>query len=382
MQRNLFTAEHDTFRQTVRRFVAKEITPYNEQWEKERLIPRELWRKAGEIGLLGINIPAEYGGAGAHDFRYSVIIMEEVQRSGAGSVALSFSLHSDIVAPYLVAYGSEAQKQRWLPGVASGEHILAVAMTEPNTGSDLAAIRTTALRQVDHYVLNGQKTVISNGIQSDLIVVAAKTDPSQTHKGLSLLVVEGAMGGFRRGRKLDKIGLHAQDTAELFFDNVRVPLDNRLGEEGRGFIYLTSQLPQERLVVAVTAVAGAEAALEWTVQYCKERTAFGQPIGSFQNTRFKLAEMQTEVQIARVFVDRCVEELNHGTLTPDRAAMAKWWCSELQCRVIDQCLQLFGGYGYMMEYPIARAYIDARVQRIYAGTNEIMKEIIGRAMGV
>jgi alkylation response protein AidB-like acyl-CoA dehydrogenase len=379
LARTLFTDEHHRFRQTVRRFMEKEVIPHYAQWEKDGCVSREVWRKAGELGLLGINIPEEYGGSGADDFRFSTIVMEELMLANAPGVG--FSLHADTAVPYLLKYCTEEQKQRWLPGVAAGELILAIAMTEPGAGSDLAAVRTTAIRDGDHYVVNGAKTFITNGLLSDLVIAVVKTDPSAGHRGISLLVVERDMEGFRRGRKLEKIGLHAQDTAELFFENVRVPVTNLLGEEGKGFRYLMSNLPQERLTIAIKAVAACVFALQETVRYCKERTAFGQPIGSFQNSRFKLAEMETETQIAQVFLDRCVEELNAGTLTAEAGAMAKWWTTELEGRVLDQCLQLHGGYGYMLEYPIARAYLDARVQRIYGGTNEIMKEIIGRAMG-
>jgi alkylation response protein AidB-like acyl-CoA dehydrogenase len=379
LARKLFTAEHEQFRQSVRRFAQKEVVPYYDQWEKDGCVSRELWRKAGALGLLGINLPEAYGGGEANDFRYSTIVIEELMLANAPSVG--FSLHADVAAPYMVAYTTEEQKERWLPGIAAGDLILAIAMTEPSTGSDLAAVRTTAMRDGDAYILNGQKTFITNGLLSDLVIVVAKTEPSAGRKGISLLVVERGMEGFRRGRKLEKIGLHAQDTAELFFDNVRVPAANLLGEEGKGFAYLMSNLPQERLTIAIKAVAACEFGLEVTAQYCHERSAFGQPIGTFQSSRFALAEMQTETQVARVFVDRCVEELNAGTLSNEAAAMAKWWTTELEGRVLDRCLQLHGGYGYMLEYPIARAYLDARVQRIYGGTNEIMKEIIGRSMG-
>jgi alkylation response protein AidB-like acyl-CoA dehydrogenase len=382
MQRTLFTEEHEMFRDSFRHFVEKEVVPYNDQWEKEGLVARELWLKAGQQGFVGYNVPEEYGGAGVDDYRYSVIIAEELARVGAMSVATGIGLHNDIVLPYLLVYASEEQKQRWLPPMCTGEWISAIAMTEPDTGSDLAAVRTTAIRQGDVYLLNGQKTFITNGILSDIVIVVAKTNPELRHKGISLLMVERGMGGFERGRKLDKVGLKAQDTAELSFNDVRVPISNRLGEEGQGFYYLMHHLARERLNVGVSAVAACETALEWTLQYCKERRAFGQPIGSFQNSRFQLAEMKTEIEIARVFIDRCVEELNAGTLTAETAAMAKWWTSDLQKRVMDRCVQLFGGYGYMMEYPIARAYLDARVQSIYAGTNEIMKEIIGRSLGL
>jgi alkylation response protein AidB-like acyl-CoA dehydrogenase len=382
MKRTLFTEEHRLFRDAFKHFLEKEVVPYYEQWEKDGIVSREMWLKAGQQGFLGLAVPEEYGGAGVDDFRYSAIMAEEAARAGVVSAGMVIGLHNDIILPYFLAYTNEEQKQRWLPGMCSGELITAIAMTEPDTGSDLAAIRTTAERRGDYYLLNGQKTFISNGIIGDIVIVVAKTDPALRHKGISLLVVERDMEGFKRGRKLDKVGLKAQDTAELSFEDVKVPVTNLLGEEGKGFSYLMRQLAQERLSVGVSAVAACETALEITLEYCKERTAFGQPIGSFQNSRFKLAEMKTEIEIARVFIDRCIEELNDGNLTPETAAMAKWWTSDLQKRVVDQCVQLHGGYGYMLEYPIARAYLDARVQSIYAGTNEIMKEIIGRSMGV
>jgi len=382
MRRTIFTEEHMLFRDAFRHFVEKEMVPYNEQWEKDGMVSRELWLKAGQQGFLGWSVPEEYGGAGTNDFRYSAIFAEEIVRAGVASAGQGMGLHNDITLPYFMAYTSEEQKRRWLPGMCAGELITAIAMTEPNTGSDLAAVKATAIRQGDYYLLNGQKTFITNGILSDVVIVVAKTNPEMRHKGISLLVVERAMDGFKRGRKLEKMGLKSQDTAELYFEDVRVPVTNLLGEEGRGFYYLMRQLAQERLSVAIVAVAACERALEITLEYCKERTAFGQSIGSFQNSRFKLAEMKTETEIARVYVDRCIEELNAGDLSPESAAMAKWWTSELQKRVVDQCVQLHGGYGYMLEYPIARMYLDARVQSIYAGTNEIMKEIIGRSMGV
>ena len=382
MKRNIFIEEHTLFRDALRHFVEKEMVPHNEQWEKDGVVSHELWLKAGQQGFLGMCVPEEYGGAGADDFKYSAIFAEETARAGVSSAGQGMGLHNDITLPYFMAYGNEEQKRRWLPGMCAGELITAIAMTEPNTGSDLAAVKTTAIRQGDYYLLNGQKTFITNGILSDVVIVVAKTNLEMRHKGISLLVVERGMDGFKRGRKLEKIGQKAQDTAELYFEDVKVPVANLLGEEGRGFYYLMRQLAQERLSVAILAVAVCETALEITLQYCKERTAFGQPIGSFQNSRFKLAEMKTETEIARVFVDRCIEELNAGELSPEDAAMAKWWTSELQKRVVDQCVQLHGGYGYMLEYPIARMYLDARVQSIYAGTNEIMKEIIGRSMGV
>ncbi len=382
MRRTLLTEEHTLFRDSFRHFVEKEMVPHIEQWEKDGIVARDLWLKAGQQGFLGISVPEEYGGAGIDDFTYNAIMAEEYTRANVTSAGAGFGLHNDVVLPYFLNYASEEQKQRWLPGMCSGELITAIAMTEPNTGSDLAAVRTTAIRQGDYYLLNGQKTFITNGILSDVVIVVAKTQPELRHKGISLLVVERGMEGFKRGRNLQKVGLKAQDTAELSFEDVRVPVENVLGEEGQGFYYLMRQLAGERLSVATMAIAACEAALAMTLDYCKQRTAFGQPIGSFQNSRFKLAEMQTEIEIGRVFVDRCIEDYNDGALTAETAAMAKWWTTDLQKRVVDQCVQLHGGYGYMLEYPIARAYLDARVTSIYAGTNEIMKEIIGRAMGV
>jgi long-chain-acyl-CoA dehydrogenase len=369
------------FRSAFRSFVERELAPDYAQWEQAGIVPRQIWQAMGRQGFLGMQVPEELGGAGVDDFRYNVIVAEELARIGANDLGVGFGVHTDIVIPYILRYGSAEQQQRWLPGMVSGDRIGAIGMTEPATGSDLAGIRTTALRDGDDYVLNGQKTFISNGINSDLVIVVAKTDMTQGHKGISLLVVERGMPGFERGRKLEKLGLHAQDTAELFFADVRVPAANLLGEAGQGFTYLMTQLPQERLTIAIDAVAAAETALEWTVGYCQEREAFGQPIGKFQHNRFCLAEMQTEITIGRVFVDRCILELNAGTLTTAEASMAKWWTTDLYKRVVDQCLQLHGGYGYMLEYPIARAYRNARAAGIYGGTNEIMKEIIGRAMG-
>ncbi|NOK61353.1 MAG: Butyryl-CoA dehydrogenase [Chloroflexi bacterium AL-W] len=378
MKRDLFDVEHHMFRESFRTFVAREILPNYDLWEQQGLVAREVWPKAGAQGFLCMDVPEQFGGAGISDFCYHAIIAEELAR--AGVVSVGFGLHTDIVVPYLLRYTTTAQKERWLPQIARGECITAIAMTEPNAGSDLAGIRTTAIRKGNHYVLNGQKTFISNGILNDLVIVAAKTDLTQGHRGMSLLVVEQGMAGYERGRNLEKIGLHAQDTAELFFNDVPVPVDNLLGEEGQGFGYLMQQLPQERLSIAVSAIAGAEAAFEWTVQYCRERQAFGQPISSLQHTRFKLAEMKTEIQIGRVFIDRCILTHNAGELTTEDASMAKWWATKLQKRVVDQCLQLHGGYGYMREYPISRAYLDARIQTIYGGTTEIMKEIIGRSL--
>ena len=380
MKRTLFNDEHLMFRDAFRRFVEKEITPHHDAWEKEGIVPRAVWAKAGAAGFLCLEAPEEFGGAGEPDYRFTALMAEELARAGASGIG--FGLHTSIVLPYILHFGTAEQQQRWLPPMVRGETITAIAMTEPAAGSDLAGIRTTAVRDGDCYVVNGQKTFITNGINSDLVIAVVKTDPAARHKGISLLVIERGMAGFSRGRNLEKIGLKAQDTAELFFDNVRVPVANLLGEEGKGFYYLMQRLPQERLDIAVTAVAASEAALELTVRYCQERTAFGQPIGSFQNSRFKLAEMKTEIEVARVFVDRCIEALNAGELTAEEAAMAKWWTTDLQKRVMDECLQLLGGYGYMLEYPIAKFYLDARVQPIYGGSNEIMKEVIGRGMGL
>ena len=380
MKRSLFTDEHDQFRAMTRRFVEQEVAPHHDQWEREGLVPRELWKKAGQVGLLCTDVPSELGGGGVRDFRYNVIITEELARVGASGVG--FPLHNDVVVPYLLHRATHEQQARWFPGMVSGELITAIAMTEPGTGSDLANVKTTAVQQEDgSYLVNGAKTFITNGIQSDLVIVVATTDPDARHGGVSLLMVERGMEGFERGRKLEKIGMHAQDTAELYFDDVRVPAENLIGKEGEGFLYLMEALPQERLGIAVAAIAGAQAALDMTVAYCREREAFGRPIGTFQNSRFALAEMKTRITIGQQFVDRCTELHNDGELTVEEAAMAKWWTTDLLGDVVDQCVQLHGGYGYMSEYPIARAYCDARVQRIYGGTNEIMKEIIGRTMG-
>jgi alkylation response protein AidB-like acyl-CoA dehydrogenase len=382
MRRTIFTEEHDMFRDSFRQFVAKEIAPNAEQWERDGIVPRELFAAAGASGFLGTDVPEHYGGGGVDDFRYNLIIGEEVQRAGSGGAGLGLTLHNDVCLPYFTSLCTDEQKQRWLPGICSGDLITAVAMTEPGIGSDLASMTTTAIRDGDTYVVNGSKTFITNGINADLIITAVKTDPTQKHKGMSLLVLERGMEGFERGRNLEKVGLHSQDTAELFFTDVRVPAENLLGAEGQGFVHLVHNLPQERLSIAAAAVAGAEAALGWTLEYVKERTAFGQPVGSFQNSRFKLAEMRTEIDLAQVFIDRCVEALNVDELTAEEAAEAKWWCTELHKRVVDTCVQLHGGYGYMLEYPIARAYADVRITTIYGGTTEIMKEIIGRSLGV
>ncbi len=381
MERTVFDDEHDMFREAFRTFVEREMVPNREKWEEAGIVDRELFEKAGASGFLAMAIPEQLGGAGVKDFRYNLIIAEEITRADVYPAGLGMTLHSDVCLPYFLDYCNDEQKQRWLPGIASGELITAVGMTEPGIGSDLASMATTAVRDGDEYVLNGSKTFITNGILADLVIVACKTDPTQRHTGMSLIILEAGAEGFERGRNLDKLGMHSQDTAELFFNDVRVPVANRLGEEGEGFLLLVKNLPQERLSIACAGVAHARAILDWTVEYCNERTAFGQKIGSFQNSRFKLAEMHTEITIAEAFIDKSVLALNEGTLTAEEAAMAKWWCTELQKKVADNCVQLHGGYGYMNEYAVGRAYTDARVTSIYGGTTEIMKEIIGRSMG-
>ncbi|MDQ3990421.1 MAG: acyl-CoA dehydrogenase family protein, partial [Actinomycetota bacterium] len=360
----------------VRDFIAHEVTPHHEQWERDGIVSREVWLAGGKAGLLGIDVPEEYGGGATADFRFNAILAEELARTGASGVG--FPLHNDIVAPYLLRLCTPEQRRRWLPGFCSGEIITAIAMTEPGAGSDLQGIRSSAVPDGANWVLGGAKTFISNGILADLVIVVARTDPDAGARGLTLLALERDMPGFERGRNLDKIGMHAQDTAELSFTDVRVPAENVLGEPGQGFVYLMQNLPQERMSIAVSAVAGAEAAIETTLQYCTDRKAFGEPIGAFQNTRFTLAEMATEAAVTREFVDRCISELGAGRLSTQDAAMAKWWSTEMLKRTVDRCLQLHGGYGYMTEYPIAKAYLDARVTTIYGGTTEIMKEIIGR----
>jgi alkylation response protein AidB-like acyl-CoA dehydrogenase len=388
MQRTLLEDVHKDFRASFRTFLEREVLGdegrYGE-WERDGIVPREVFALAGRGGFLGMAVPERYGGAGAKDFRFNLVIGEETQRAGVGGFGLGITLHNDICLPYFLTYCNEEQRDRWLPGIASGELITALAMTEPGVGSDIASMSTRARRESDHYVVDGTKTFITNGINADLVIVAVKTGTGghqNRHRDISLLVIERGMEGFERGRNLEKIGQHSQDTAELSFADVRVPVENLLDEEGEGFRYLVSNLPQERLSIAASAVAAAEAALGWTLEYVRERQAFGQPIGSFQSTRFTLAEVRTETEIARAYIDRCAQALNAGELTPEDAAMAKWWCTDLQGRVVDRCLQLHGGYGYMTEYPIARAYADARVTRIYGGTNEIMKEIVGRSMGL
>jgi acyl-CoA dehydrogenase len=377
MERDIFTADHLAFGELVRAFIEKEIAPHHARWEAAGVVDRSVWQAAGNAGLLGFFVDERYGGGGVADLRYNAILTEELARAGATGPA--FGLHNDIIGPYLTDLTTEEQKQRWLPGFCSGEIITAIAMSEPGAGSDLQGITTTARRDGDSYVLNGQKTFISNGILADLVIVVARTDPEAGHRGISLLVVERGMAGFERGRNLDKIGQKAQDTAELFFADVRVPAANLLGEEGQGFLYLMRNLPYERLSIAVAAMAAAETIFAQTLAYVQQRKAFGRPIGSFQNSRFVLAELATELRIGRTFVDRCLIDQQ---LSAETAAMAKWWCTELQVRVVDRCLQLHGGYGYMMEYPVAKAYQDSRVQTIYGGTTEIMKEVIGRSLGL
>ncbi len=378
--RTLYADEHEQFRSAFRGWLDKEVVPNHEQYERNGITPRELWLAAGAQGFLGLTVPEQYGGGGSDDYRFAAVMQEEVSYTGVIGSGNGFTLHNDIVLPYFIGLCNDEQKARWLPGMCSGERIGAIAMTEPNTGSDLANIRTTAVRHGDTYVVNGSKTFITNGINSDAVIVAVKTDPDAKHRGMSLLVIERGMNGFERGRNLDKLGMHAQDTAELFFTDVEVPGANLLGEEGKGFYYLMLNLAQERLGMAVGALGVCQAAMDQTLAYTKERKAFGQPVGQFQHNKFLLAELSTEVQIGQVYVDRCVELHCDGQLSPEQAAAAKFWTTELQNKVVDRCLQLHGGYGYMLEYPIARAWADSRIQTIYGGTSEIMREIVGRAI--
>jgi alkylation response protein AidB-like acyl-CoA dehydrogenase len=380
MQPTLYEPEHDAFRDSVRSFMAKHVAPFHAEWEKAGVVDRSVWTEAGKQGLLGTDVPEQYGGGGIRDFRYNCVVSEEVTRVGGSGVG--FTLHNDVMAPYLIDLTTDEQKARWLPPFVTGEMITAIAMSEPGAGSDLQGLKTTARRDGTDWVISGSKTFITNGILSDLVLVVARTDPEKGAHGFSLLAVERGMKGFERGRNLDKVGMKAQDTAELFFDEVRVPAENLVGREGGGFIHLMEKLPQERLSIAVVAVAAAQKVFDLTLDYCKGRTAFGKPIGSFQHNRFVLAEMATELEIARHYVDKAVLEHNAGRFTVQDAAMAKWWTTELQKKVVDQCVQLHGGYGYMLEYPVAKAYIDSRVQTIYGGTTEVMKEIIGRSLGV
>ncbi len=378
--RCVYAEEHEQFRATVRTFLQTSVAPHFDDWERAGIVDRSFYTQAGKQGLIGFEVPEEYGGAGVADFRFNAVIAEEFGRAGYTSASSCLSLHSDVILPYFLS-GNDEQKQRWLPGIASGETVTAIAMTEPGTGSDLAGIRTRAVRDGDDYVIDGAKTFITSGQNADLVIVVTRTDP-HPHRGLTLLVVERGMDGFERGRNLDKIGQHGQDTSELSFTGVRVPVANRLGEEGGGFGGLMHNLPQERLSIAVAAVASALGALETTLDYVTERKAFGQSIGTFQNSRFVLAELATEVDVARTFIDDCLAAHIDGKLTAARAAKAKWWTTELLNKVVAKCLQLHGGYGYMTEYPIARFFVDARVQTIYGGTTEIMKEIIGRDLGL
>ncbi|MEA3502443.1 MAG: acyl-CoA dehydrogenase family protein [Actinomycetota bacterium] len=381
MQRTIFETDHDIFRETVEHFVETDILPFHAQWSEQGKIDKTMFRAAGAQGLLGMAIPERYGGGGIDDFRYNAVIDEVITSSGAAASGVSITLHNDVCMPYFITYANNEQQERWLPGLVTGDLMTAIAMTEPGTGSDLAAIATTASLDGADYVVNGSKTFVTSGINADLVIIVARTGPDP-HGGLTLLVIEEGMKGFEKGRNLEKIGMHAQDTAELFFSDVRVPAANRLGSEGMGFMQLIGNLPQERLSIAVGAVAAAEAALSLTIEYARERTAFGRPIGRFQHNRFLLAELKTEVDIGRVFVDRLLAEHVAGMLTIEQAAEAKWWTTEMLRRVVDAGVQMHGGYGYMAEYPIAQAYLDARVQTIYGGTTEIMKEIIGRGLGL
>ena len=380
-KRELFTPEQADYRESFLRFLHAEVVPHYAEWEAAQLVPRELFARCAEHGFLAMEVPEEFGGSGVEDWRFNVVLNEEAVRAGVADAMAGPLLHTDVVLPYLMNAASEKQRARWLPAVAAGERILAIAMTEPGTGSDLAGISTRARRDDDCYVLSGAKTFITNGVNADLVIVAARTSDDK-HNGLSLFVVERGMEGFECGKQIEKLGQHASDTAELFFSDVHVPVENRLGAEGSGFFQLVSQLVPERLTLAVTAMAGCELALEMTLDYVKQRTAFGRPIGSFQNSRFRLAELRTKIEITRCFVDRCIERYIAGTCTVEEAAMAKWWTTDLLCETTDAGVQLHGGYGYTTEYPIGKAWVDARVTRIYAGTNEIMKELIGRTMGL
>jgi alkylation response protein AidB-like acyl-CoA dehydrogenase len=382
MKRTLFDSEHELFRETVRDFIDREIAPNHLQWEADGKVDKRMFRAAGEQGLLGMAVPERFGGGGVADFRFNAVISEETMAADVFGSGMCITLHNDVCLPYFTELATDDQMERWGPGLVDGSLMSAIAMTEPGAGSDLAGISTTAVRDGDHYVVNGSKTFITNGINSDLVITAVKTDPSKRHAGVSLLVIEDGMEGFTRGRNLEKIGLHSQDTAELFFTDVLVPASNLLGEEGRGFYHLVNNLPQERLSLAVGSLAHARAAFGWTLEYVKERKAFGAPIGSNQVIKHRLAEIATELDVGQAYLDAQVERLNQRELSADDAAKSKWWCSELEKRVVDSCLQFFGGWGYMEEYPIARAYRDARVQTIYGGTTEIMKEIIGKSLGL
>jgi alkylation response protein AidB-like acyl-CoA dehydrogenase len=380
-RRDLFEPEHHDYRESFRKFLAAEVLPHVHQWEQDEIVPRELFTKAAAHGFLAMEVPEQYGGSGVADWRFNVVLGEEIAYTGVGAAFAGPLLHTDVCVPYLMASATDQQRERWLPGVASGERILAIAMTEPGTGSDLAAIQTRAVRDGEDFILNGAKTFITNGILADLVIVAARTSDDK-HAGLSLFVVEREMEGFERGKQIEKLGQHASDTSELFFNDVRLPAANMLGAEGTGFLQLVSRLVPERLTLAVGAIAGCEAAFATTLEYIKERKAFGRPIGSFQNSRFVMAELKTKIEITRAFIDRTIQRYVQGTATVEEAAMAKWWTTDLLCAVTDAGLQLHGGYGYTKEYAIGRAWVDARITKIYAGTNEIMKELIGRTMGL
>lgn len=380
-RRSIFEPEHEAYRESFARFLQAEVVPHYDAWEKAQIVPRELFTKCAEHGFLAMDVPEEYGGEGVDDWRFNVVLSEESMYAGVGPAMAGPMLHSDVVLPYLMDTANDEQKARWLPGIASGERILAVAMTEPGTGSDLAGIKTRAKRDGDGWRLNGAKTFITNGINADLVVVAVRTGEDK-HGGLSMFVVEREMEGFERGKQIEKLGQHASDTSELFFNDVYLPAENMLGEEGSGFMQLVSRLIPERLILAVGSIAGCEAALAITLDYVKQRTAFGKPIGSFQNSRFAMAEMKTKVEITRCFIDRCIERHTVGECTVEEAAMAKYWTTDLLSEITDMGVQLHGGYGYTTEYPIGKMWVDARVGRIYAGTNEIMKELIGRTMGL
>lgn len=381
MPRNVYTEDHEAFRSSVREFIDRHMRPRAEEMIRDKTIPREIWKAAGDMGLFGLDIPEEFGGAGAEDYRFNAIAAEEYAKFTAAT-ATCFGIHADVCPPYLVDLGTQEQKEKWLPGIASGELICAIAMTEPSGGSDLAALKTTAVKDGDHYIVNGSKTFITNGYQCDLAIVAVRTDPSKGAKGISLLMLENGMEGFSKGQKLDKVGQEESDTSELFFDNVKVPVENLIGEEGMGFIAMMQRLAQERIGCAVANVAHAKQILAETIDYTKERKAFGQPIGSFQHNKFKIAELVTKIEVAEAYIDDCVEAHANGKLTPIDAAKAKWYSSDTQGEILDHCVQLYGGYGFMNEYRVARAWRDARVTRIWAGSNEIMKELIGRDLGL
>lgn len=371
--------ELDIFRDMVKRALLKEVSPYHSDWDKAGCLPREIWRTLGQAGLLCVDLPEKYGGSGV-SFRFSQLILEEVARLGFVGLAGSLAIQSDIVAQYILKIGNESQKAKWLPGMCSGEIVSAIAMTEPSAGSDLQGMQTTARFENGHYILNGSKTFITNGVNADMVIVAAKTDPALGGKGISLFLVDSSLPGFSKGKALEKIGQHAGDTAELFFNDLRVPEEALLGEINHGFFYLVQELPRERISIGSSAIAAAEGALEWTLEYVRERKAFGNRLAEFQNTRFKLAELKTDIELNKAFLEKCIDQYEEGTMDVPTAAMIKLSSTEMQCKVMDECLQLFGGYGYMAEYPIAKAFVDARVQKIYAGTSEIMKEVVARDM--